>query len=596
MGDDYQLTTTSILTQAVRVYPEQEIVYRDAQAPGAERAGLVDTQAPGAERAGLVDTQAPGAERAGLVDTQAPGAERAGRTGAAGFSTYTYADMYLNVSRIAGALTGMGARPGDVIGVLDWNSRRFNELYWAIPGIGAVMLQMNLRLGPADLAYVAEDSGVTRVFVDETLLPVAEALEAALPGRIEWILMSEHAEDVQTTLPTTLSYEDLLAAGPDEVAWPDLDERSAYSACYTTGTTGRPKGVYYSHRSIVLHTMAVAAAYATDDRDTVALITPMFHASCWGLPQVAVYGRARLVLPGRFQMTDAPFLVSMITDHGVTVANGAPAIFGPMLEYIKTLDVPPDFSRARLISGATEPPLSMIRGYVELTGANVIHGYGATETSPLAAVNLRLKESLVGRVPEDEAWERRRCQGLPPQGVDLRLMGPDGEFLPHDGQSVGEVVMRGPWITSSYHRLDKPDGFRDGYWRSGDVGVIDRYGYLKVTDRIKDVVKSGGEWISSIDMENRLISHPKIAEVAVIGAPHPKWQERPLPVIVPTEGTEPTLDEVREWLAPAFANWQLPDAIALVGELPHTSVGKLNKKVLRTDYSGFYGSADQTEA
>ncbi len=543
MGDDYQLTTTSMLTQAVRSYPEQEIVYRDGD----------------------------------------------------GFATYTYADMYSCVSRIAGALTGLGTRPGDVVGVLDWNSRRFNELYWAIPGIGAVMLQMNLRLGPSDLAYVAEHSGVSRVFVDASLISVAEALEAALPGRIEWIVMPAADADTETTLPAPIAFDELIASGPDEFEWPDLDERSAYSACYTTGTTGRPKGVYYSHRSIVLHTMSVAAAYAIDDRDTVALITPMFHASCWGLPQVAIYGRARLVLPGRFQMTDTAFLVSLIVSDHVTVANGAPAIFGPMLDYVKTLDPPPDFSRTRLISGATEPPLSMIRGYSEVTGANVIHGYGATETSPLAAANLRLKQSLVGTVSDDEAWDRRRCQGVPVAGIDVQIMGADGEFLPHDGTSVGEIVMRGPWITTSYHELDKPDGFRDGYWRSGDVGVIDRHGYLKVTDRIKDVVKSGGEWISSIDMENRLVSHPNVAEVAVIGAPHPKWQERPLPVIVPAPGATPTVDEMRDWLRPAFANWQLPDAIALVPELPHTSVGKLDKKALRSEYEEFYsasGSAD----
>ncbi len=536
-GDGYQLNTTNLFRQAVVTHPEQEIVFRDA---------------------------------------------------AGAWHRTSYAATWRRVARTAHALAGIGVGPGDVVGVLDWNHLRHFELYWAIPGLGAVMLQMNLRLAADDLAYVVEHAGATVVCVDESLLGQAEELAARCPQVRRWVVMSDRPlSEIETSLPDPLDHEALLARQDEEFDWPVIQETSAYSACYTTGTTGRPKGVFYSHRGIVLHTMMWAADQAVGDHDTVLLTTPMFHAQCWGLPQVAVYARARVVLPGRFSAEEIGGLARAMVDYEVTVTNGAPAIFAPMLEYLRSLPEPPDLSRARMISGSTEPPLSLIRGYHDLTGASIVHGYGATETAPLVTSN-KPKPSLEGRLGEDELWDLKRSQGLPVAGVDIRLLSPGGSFLPHDGTSVGEICVRGPWITESYWKSDDTDKFHRGYWRSGDLGVITPEGYLKITDRLKDVIKSGGEWISAIDLENALAGHPAVRHAAVVGAPHPRWQERPVALVVPEPGHEIDLGALRTHLSATFAKWQLPDEIIVVADLPRTSVGKLDKKALRDRYAGFY--------
>ncbi|WP_243722974.1 long-chain-fatty-acid--CoA ligase [Actinomadura sp. 7K507] len=536
-GDSYQLNTTNLFRQAVVTHPEQEIVFRDA-------AGV--------------------------------------------WRSTSYAATWRRVARTAHMLRGIGVGPGDVVGVLDWNHLRHFELYWAIPGTGAVMLQMNLRLAADDLAYVVEHAGATVVCVDESLLAQAEQLAARCPQVRHWVVMSDRPlPEITTSLPDPLDHEALLAGQDEEFDWPVIDETSAYSACYTTGTTGRPKGVFYSHRGIVLHTMMWAADQAVGDHDNVLLTTPMFHAQCWGLPQVAVYARARVVLPGRYSAEEIGVLARAMVDYEVTVTNGAPAIFAPMLEYLRSLPEPPDLSRARMISGSTEPPLSLIKGYHDLTGASIIHGYGATETTPLVTSN-RPKPSLEGRLGERESWDLKRSQGLPVAGVDIRLLGAGGSFLPHDGTSVGEICIRGPWITESYWKSDDADKFHRGYWRSGDMGVITTEGYLKITDRLKDVIKSGGEWISSIDLENALAGHPTVRRAAVVGAPHPKWQERPVALVVPEPGHDVDPGLLRTHLAATFARWQLPDEIIVVDDLPMTSVGKLDKKVLREEYADFY--------
>ncbi|MFG1784947.1 long-chain-fatty-acid--CoA ligase [Rhodococcus oryzae] len=539
--DSYQLNTTTLIRHSARNYPEREIVYR---------------------------------------------------TGDGGWGRYTYADAYARIKRIANALTDLGVKPGDVVGILDWNSKRHFELYWAIPGTGAVMLQMNLRLAPEDVGYVATHGGASVVLVDESLLSVAESVAPFAP-EVTWVVMSDKPlSAIATTLPNVRHLEDLVAEASQEIDWPMIDESSAYSACYTTGTTGRPKGVYYSHRAIYLHTLTQASSYGMSAADAVMLITPMFHSQSWGLPQSAVYVAAKIVLPGRYSAEDTDLLADVMIAENVTVANGAPAIFQPMLDYIETLDVKPDFSRTRLLSGATEPALSLMRGFHDLTGADFIHAYGATETAPMAFVNYGRKVTLQGKVTEDEWWSIKRYQGLPAGGVDVRIVDPEGNDLPHDGNSKGEVLLRGPWITARYHKLDDDaDRFLDGYWRSGDIGAIDQNGYLKLADRLKDVIKSGGEWISSIDMENAIIAHPRVAEAAVIGVEHPKWQERPVVIMVTTDGEDVALSEIHELLHGTFAKWQLPDTILYVDVLPRTSVGKLDKKVMRVQHGDLYRGA-----
>lgn len=543
--NDYQLNTTTFIRHAARTYPEREIAYRTPD----------------------------------------------------GLRRYTYLDAYRRMMRVANALESLGVKPGDRVGVLDWNSHRHFELYFGIPGTGATLLQMNLRISPEDLAYVGNHSEVSYVFVDESLLPVAEAIAPRLEHVKGFVVMSGRPiGEIETTLPSVRGYEELLAESDAEYDWPMVDEDSAYSACYTTGTTGRPKGVYYSHRNIYLHSMAMAANIGINSDDCAAVIVPMFHGQSWGLFYACVMMGAKLVFPGRYTAEELNPLVDLMIEEDVTVAGGAPAIFQPMLEYIRTLDEKPDFSNARFLSGATEPPLSMMRGFKELTGAEIIHAYGATETTPLVAVNYRLKPSLQSTLTEDQRWDLKRKQGLPINGIDVRVIGEAGEEVPHDGVSVGEVCMRGPWIAGSYHNAPGTEGaFLDGYWRSGDAGTIDANGYLKVVDRIKDVIKSGGEWISSIDMENAMMAHPDVLDAAVVGLPHPKWQERPLALVVARDGATVTADDIRTLLLETFATWQLPDEIHFVSEIPKTSVGKTSKRTIvaahRDLYTGARGDA-----
>ncbi|KAK1784565.1 long-chain-fatty-acid--CoA ligase [Rhodococcus qingshengii] len=535
-GDHYPLNTTTLIRHAARTYPEQEVVYR---------------------------------------------------TGGGDWDRYTYADCFDRVKRAAKVLRELGVGPGDVVGILDWNSKRHFELYWAIPGLAAVMLQMNLRLAPTDLGYVTSHSGASTVLVDESLLSVAEELAPHAPGVRTWVVMSDRPlSEIETSLPNVMHFEDLMQTAHADIDLPLIEESSAYSACYTSGTTGKPKGVYYSHRGIYLHAMAQAATLSMDIEDAVMLITPMFHGQSWGLPQSAVFSAAKIVLPGRYAASETSVLVETMVAERVTVANGAPAIFQPMLDHIATMDDKPDFHRLRLLSGATEPALAMMRGFAELTGARVVHAYGATETTPFVAVN-RSKPVLDSCLTDAERWDLMRSQGLPVCGVDIRLVDAQGNDLPHDGVAQGEVLVRGPWIIERYHNIaDDADRFLDGWWRSGDMGRIDGNGYLKLTDRIKDVIKSGGEWISSIDMENAIVSHPEVVEAAVIAVPHPQWQERPLALVVTRDGQEIPTSVIHRLLADSFAKWQLPDDIVYVDRLPRTSVGKLDKKALRAQYAG----------
>ena len=543
MGDDVPLNTTQLIRHAARSQPNREIVYRSGEE----------------------------------------------------WKRCTYTETYRSISRLASAMSDkLGVKPGDTVGVLDWNSLNHFELYWAIPGIAAVMLQMNIRLAAEDLAYIVEDAGASVIFVDTTLLPVAHSFEARTPGVKKWVVMSSdgapiNPDEVELTNWTSLT--NLVDGADEDYDFPLIDESSAFAACYTTGTTGRPKGVFYSHRSVVLHSYMLALEVGIEPSDAVMVITPMFHASGWSWPQASVLRRTKIVLPGRYSADDLGGLTQVLIDEDVTVANGAPAILSPMLDYIKSLDEMPDLSRLRLGCGASEPPLSMMRGFKELVGAETIQAYGATETSPIATVNRFTPEALQ-KYSEEELWELKRKQGYPVPNIEIRLLDGIGNDVPWDGESVGEICLRGPWVTTSYNGMSEQElegRFVDGYWRSGDVGSIDPDGYLKLTDRIKDVIKSGGEWISSIDMENLLLSHPGIADSVVVGIAHPKWTERPLVLAVAKDpDNPPSLESIHEHLSGTFASWQMPDAVEFIDELPRTSVGKLNKKLIREQYADYY--------
>ncbi|MFZ5565340.1 MAG: AMP-binding protein, partial [Thermodesulfobacteriota bacterium] len=404
-------------------------------------------------------------------------------------------------------------------------------------------------------------------------------------------LPGKKLSDVKTTLPNTYAYEDLIAESSPDFEWPHMDETSAYAACYTTGTTGKPKGVYYSHRDVFLHSCSIGINAEISTRDTYCQIVPMFHALGWGLSQAATMVGARLVFPGMYTLDKLEKLCKLIVDQKVNVSAGAPAIFMPLLEYIRGLDQKPDLKGARFLSGASEPPVAMMKGFWDLTGVEIIHAYGATETTPLVTVN-RIMPWLEKELDENRKWELKKKQGFTVVGLDIKVADATGKEIPHDGKTPGEVLIRGPWITGKYYNAPGSEAqfTADGYWRSGDVGTIDANGYLKITDRLKDVIKSGGEWISSVDMENEIVSHPAVLEAVVVGIVHPKWEERPLALVVLREGEKGkvTPDDIKEHLAKSFAKWQLPDEVLLVDQIPKTSVGKLNKKVVRETYKDIY--------
>ncbi len=505
---------------------------------------------------------------------------------------HTYADAYGRMMRFANALKGLGIGIGDRVGVMDWNSYRNYEMYFAIPGAGSVMLLMNLRLTPTDLSYVVNHAETKLVVVDETLLPLVEAAAPQFKTVQGYVVFTNKSvKDIETKLSPVYSYEELLSQADAEYDWPHMDERAACAACYTTGTTGRPKGVYYSHRSTYLHALSICGNAQLSNRDCYFQLVPLFHAMGWGGPYFATLVGAKFVLPGMYNLNRLDELAEIMVDEKVTVSAGAPALLLPMLQYIKKLDVKPDFTGARILSGATEPPLSMMKDYWNLTGAEIIHAYGATETSPLASIN-RLKPWLLDELSEDEQWDLRRKQGYVATGLDVKLLDPNGEEVKRDGESVGEFCLRGPWITEAYYSPEEPSTqfSEDGYWKSGDAGTMDKNGYLKITDRVKDVIKSGGEWISSVDMENAITAHPAVFEATVIGVTHPKWEERPLAIVVLSEEFKGKVEkqEMLDHLSKTFAKWQLPDEVLFVDEFDKTSVGKSNKKVLRERYKDIY--------
>ncbi len=507
---------------------------------------------------------------------------------------YTYKDSYERMKRLANGLESIGVNLGDRVGVLAWNSHHHFEIYYGLPGTGAVMVSLNLRLAPQDLAYVVNHSGTSFIIVDEDLIPVAESITQLCKKVKAYIIITEKdLSKIQTTLRPLYSYEDLLHEASAEYDWPNLDENSAYAANYTTGTTGKPKGVYYSHRNVYLQAMMFAAQFSMNINDVIFQLVPMFHVIGWSKTQAATYVGAKLIFSGRWTLDDLEELTNIMVQENVTVSGAVPAVLMSMLEIIRKMPQKPDLSETRLICGGSEPPIALMRGFWDETGGEIIHSYGSTEAMAITTLNL-FKPWLKKELSEDELWNLKKKQGLIMSGLDIKIVDESGNELPHDGESSGEILLRGPWITTSYYNAPeaKESFTEDGYYRSGDAGYLDSEGFLKITDRIKDVIKSGGEWISSIDMENTLVSHPSVLEAAVAGVPHPKWDERPLALVVLHKGFESTAkDEIRKHLSKNFAKWQLPDKILFVESIPRTSVGKLNKKVIRTEYKELYSKS-----
>ncbi len=474
--------------------------------------------------------------------------------------------------------------PGDRVGTFAWNNYQHLELYFAIPGAAAVCHTLNIRLFPEQLAYIINHAEDKIVFIDGTLLPLYEKVAPQATGVQHHVLFNAPRE-AASRLPNVLFYEDLIEAADEDFAWRSTDENLAMGMCYTSGTTGEPKGALYSHRSMFLHTLGESQpnALGIGEKDIVLVVVPQFHAMSWGLPFAAPAAGAELIMPGPHLRPEP--LADLIANERVTIAAGVPTIWNGL--YYELKKTPRDISRVRaLVVGGSAMPRSLTEAYESQLGVNVVHAWGMTEMSPLGTVS-RLMAKHDG-LSAQEQWDVKAKQGYPILGVELRIVDEVGAVLPWDGKTMGELQVRGPWIISQYFRRPiTPDYMTaDGWFRTGDVVTINPDGYMTITDRTKDLVKSGGEWISTVELESAIIGHPKVLEAAVIAVPDERWSERPMACVVRTQdGYDLTEQEVQEYLATKVAKFWIPDRIVFIEEVPKTSVGKYDKKVLRRQFA-----------
>jgi fatty-acyl-CoA synthase len=487
----------------------------------------------------------------------------------------TFAEVAARVDRLARVLGRLGVEPGDRVGTFAWNNQRHLELYFAVPCVGAVLHTLNIRLFEEQLIYIVNHAEDRVIFVDDSLVPVLEKLAPSFDTVERYVVMGEGDAG---TLPNALRYEQLLEeAGPGEFEYPEVAERQAAALCYTSGTTGNPKGVLYSHRSISLHSSATLMTDGTaiSRADRVLAVVPMFHANAWGLPYGAALAGADLILPDRF--LGAEPLAKLIEAERPTLMGCVPTIFADLLRYA---DAHPDIDLSSLSNaacGGSAVPRQLMKDFEERHDVRIFQAWGMTETSPVATYS-RPQEAD----HDDAYWEERAKQGRPLPWVELRLVDDAGEEVAWDGESTGEIEVRGPWIAARYFRDESGDEkFDSGWLRTGDIASVDGHGFVQITDRAKDVIKSGGEWISSVELENEVMAHPDVVEAAVIAKPDERWAERPLCCVVLREGASTTADELVEHLHGRVAKWWLPDEFAFVAEVPKTSVGKFDKKVLR---------------
>jgi len=490
----------------------------------------------------------------------------------------TFTQVADRAEQLAGALARLGVGPDDRVGTFMWNNQRHLEAYLAVPSMGAVLHTLNVRLFPEQLAFVINHGEDKVIIVDAMLLPLLARIWDQLTT-VEHVIVADSDGTGDSPIGPVLDYEELVAAESTGYNWPVLDERQAASMCYTSGTTGDPKGVVYSHRSSFLHSLALtsAAAISVNEYDSVLTVVPMFHVNAWGTPYAAFLVGADLVMPQQF-LQAAP-LSAAIASCRPTIAAGVPTIWNDLLRYAETNPV--DLSSVRIVvAGGAAVPRSMFTRFDDQFGLELVQGWGMTETSPMCALSFPPR----GSDPEDELdWRARTGRVIP--GVEIRICGEDGSELPRDGQAVGEFEVRGPWITGSYYLTPSPERFHDGWLCTGDVGSLDAKGFMQITDRTKDVIKSGGEWISSVELENEVMAHPEVHEAAVVGIPDDKWSERPLVAVVLVEGSTVTADDLVEHLGGRVSRWWMPEHWTFVEEIPKTSVGKFDKKVVRAQHA-----------
>jgi fatty-acyl-CoA synthase len=494
-----------------------------------------------------------------------------------GVDEATFFEISKRAEQLAAALTKLGVKRGDRVATFMWNNQAHMEAYLAVPSMGAVLHTLNIRLFPDQLAYIINHAEDEVVIVDASLAPLFARVRDQIP-LVKTIIL--HGEEATGLLGDTLDYDDLLGAERPGFVWPELDEKDAAIMCYTSGTTGNPKGVVYSHRSTWLHSMASTSANSIglSERDRCLLIVPMFHVNAWGCVFTAFFAGVELIMPQMF-LQGAP-IIKMIRELRPTISLGVPTIWNDVLRVAEeTPDT--DLSSLRgILAGGSAVPRVMIETFRDVYGIDMIQGWGMTETSPLAAVSIP-----PAGTPREMEIEYRVKAGRVVAGVELRVTADDGTVLPRDGKSVGEFEIRGPWITASYFGVDDPEKFRDGWLRTGDIGSLDGEGYMVVSDRTKDVIKSGGEWISSVELEVTMMAHPAVFEAAVIAVPDPKWQERPLCCVVLRPDATASAEELRDFLSERVIKWWLPERWTFIETIPKTSVGKFDKKVLRAQYA-----------
>ena len=500
---------------------------------------------------------------------------------------YTYADCFARTRQLANALDGLGAGEDARIATLAWNDYRHLELYFSISSSGRVCHTINPRLFEEQLVYIINHSEDEYIFVDVMFVELLEKISAQCPAVKGYVVMTDEAHMPKTSLPNVMCYESLISGQSAEYTWPQLGEQTAAGLCYTSGTTGNPKGVLYSHRSTVLHTygQALVDTMGLSALDCVLPIVPMFHVGAWGFPFSGSMTGTKFVMPGP-SLSDPETMVNLINNEGVTISAGVPTVWLPILKYLK--DTGRNLKPLRKTAiGGSACPLSMMEEFRDRYDVQVVHAWGMTETSPLGTVNNHTPTTAL--LEGEELQQHLQSAGRPLPGVEIKITDDDGHELPWDGVAFGALKVRGPWVCSSYFKLDRPSDAHaePGWFDTGDVATIDPQGFIRITDRTKDVIKSGGEWISSIELENVAVGHSAVAEAAVIGIHHEKWQERPLLVVVKEPGASVEAGELIDYFDGKIAKWWTPDAVEFIDKIPHTATGKISKLKLRGVFSDY---------